>query len=164
MPKRIMSVSRLVKILVLTLALVNVAIAAQRPAEVEKGIGDQVYCMCGGCVTSLNTCPMQFCEVKEGMHSIIRADLEQGKTEPEILQDLVNRYGEKVLAAPPARGFNLTAWLLPGVGLLIGLFLAITIVRRWRKPTAEAAAPAGAPPVDESVLSAVEEEMKKYLD
>lgn len=159
-----MSASRLVKILVLTLALVNVAMAAQSPADIEKGIGDQVYCMCGGCVTSLNTCPMQFCEVKEGMHSTIRADLEQGKTEPEILQDLVNRYGEKVLAAPPARGFNLTAWLLPGVGLLIGLFLAITVVRRWRRRTAEAAAPAGAPPVDESVLSAVEEEMKKYLD
>lgn len=164
MPKRIMSASRLLKITVLSLALVNVAIAAQSPADIEKDIGNNVYCMCGGCVTSLNTCPMQFCEVKEGMHSIIRADLEQGKAEPAILQDLVDRYGEKVLAAPPARGFNLTAWLLPGVGLLIGLFLAITIVRRWRRPTAEAVAPAGAPPLDESVLSAVEEEMKKYVD
>lgn len=163
MPKRIMSASRLLKIVVLSLALVNVAMAAQSPAELEKDIGNNVYCMCGGCVTSLNTCPMQFCEVKEGMHSIIRADLEQGKTKPEILQDLVNRYGEKVLAAPPPHGFNLTAWLLPGIGLLIGLFLAITVVRRWRRPAAKAMVPAGAPPVDESVLSAVEEEMKKYV-
>jgi cytochrome c-type biogenesis protein CcmH/NrfF len=69
-----------------------------------------------------------------------------------------------VLAAPPAHGFNLTAWILPGVGLLIGLFLAIGIVRRWRRPAAQAAAPAGAPPVDENVLSAVEEEMKKYVE
>ena len=163
MPKRIMSASGLLKIVVLSLALVNVAMAAQSPAELEKDIGNNVYCMCGGCVTSLNTCPMQFCEVKEGMHSIIRADLEQGKTKPEILQYLVNRYGEKVLAAPPPHGFNLTAWLLPGIGLLIGLFLAITVVRRWRRPAAKAMVPAGAPPVDESVLSAVEEEMKKYV-
>lgn len=159
-----MPASRLIKILVLGLALVSVAMAAQSPAETEKDIGNNVYCMCGGCVTSLNTCPMQFCEVKAEMHKIIRTDLDQGKSESAIFQDLVNRYGEKVLAAPPARGFNLTAWILPGVGLLIGLFLAITVVRRWRRPASEMAPAAGGPPVDENVLSAVEEEMKKYVD
>jgi cytochrome c-type biogenesis protein CcmH len=158
-----MSVSRLVKSLVLVLALVSVAMAAQTPAQIEKDIGDKVYCLCG-CVTSLNTCPHPNCGVKDEMQRIIRTDLGQGKAEPAILQDLVNRYGEKVLAAPPAHGFNLTAWILPGVGLLIGLLLAIAIVRRWRRPAVRAGAPAGAPPVDENVLSAVEEEMKKYVD
>lgn len=159
-----MSVSRFVKILVLSLALVNVAMAAQTPAQVEKDIGDKVYCLCG-CVTTLNHCPHQNCEVKAEMKKIIRTDLSEGKAEPAILQDLVNRYGERVLAAPPARGFNLTAWILPGIGLLIGLFLAIAIVRRWRRPAVQAAAPSSdAPPVDDSVRSAVEEEMKKYVD
>lgn len=159
-----MSASRLVKILIVSLALTNVAIAAQTPAQIEKDIGNKVYCLCG-CVTTLNHCPMQFCEVKEKMHEIIRADLKQGKTEPEILQDLVNHYGEKVLAAPPAKGFNLTAWILPGIGLLIGLFLAITIVRRWRRPALQAAAPGSAsPPVDSDLRAAVEEEMKKFTD
>jgi cytochrome c-type biogenesis protein CcmH len=157
-----MSVSRPVKSLVLVLALVSVAMAAQAPSQIEKDIGDKVYCLCG-CVTSLNTCPHPNCEVKDEMLRIIRADLKEGKAEPAILQDLVNKYGEKVLAAPPAHGFNLTAWILPGVGLLIGLFLAIGIVRRWRRPAAQGAAPAGAP-VDENVLNAVEEEMKKYVD
>jgi cytochrome c-type biogenesis protein CcmH/NrfF len=158
-----MSASRLLKILALTLAVVNVAMAAQTPAQIENDIGNKVYCLCG-CVTSLNTCPHPNCEVKDEMLKIIRADLSEGKAEPAILQDLVNRYGEKVLAAPPAHGFNLTAWILPGVGLLIGLFLAIAIVRRWRRPASQLAAPAGSPPVDENVLSAVEEEMKKYID
>ena len=58
-----MSVSRLVKILVLSLALVNVAMAAQNPAQIEKDIGDKVYCLCG-CVTTLNHCPDLHCEVK----------------------------------------------------------------------------------------------------
>ena len=99
------------------------------------------------------------------MKKIIRTDLREGKAEPAILQDLVNRYGEKVLAAPPARGFNLAAWILPGLGLLIGLFLAIAIVRRWRRPAVQAAnSSTSAPPVDESVRSAVEEEMKHYVD
>lgn len=161
-----MSASRLVKILILSLALANVAMAAPTPAQIEKDIGNKVYCLCG-CVTTLNHCPMQFCEVKEKMHEIIRADLKQGKTEPEILQDLVNRYGEKVLAAPPAKGFNLTAWILPGIGLLIGLFLAITFVRRWRRPrpALQAAAPgSSSPPVDTDLRAAVEEEMKKFTD
>ncbi len=98
------------------------------------------------------------------MQKIIRADLSQGKTEPEILQDLVDRYGEKVLAAPPPHGFNLTAWILPSVGLLIGLFLAVTFVRRWLRPAVQAAALSGGAPPDESVRAAVEEEMKKYVD
>jgi cytochrome c-type biogenesis protein CcmH len=158
-----MSANRLLKILVLCLALVNVAMAVQTPAQIEKDIGNKVYCLCG-CVTSLNTCPHPNCEVKDEMLRIIRADLRQGKAEPAILQDLVDRYGEKVLAAPPAHGFNLAAWILPGIGLLIGLFLAIVIVRKWRMPAAQAAAPAGAPPVDENLRNAVEEEMKKYVE
>jgi cytochrome c-type biogenesis protein CcmH len=158
-----MSASRLLKVLVLCLALVDVAMAGQTPSGMEQDIGNKVYCLCG-CVTTLNHCPMLRCAEKEEIRAIIRADLSEGKAEPAILQDLVDRYGEKVLAAPPAHGFNLTAWILPGVGLLIGLFLAISIVLRWRRPAVQAVAPAGAPPLDENVLSAVEEEMKKYVD
>jgi len=158
-----MSAKQIVRVLVLGLALVNIAMAAQNPADIERDIGNKVYCQCG-CVTSLNTCPHLNCEVKAEMLKIIRAGLSQGKTEPQILQDLVDRYGEKVLAAPPPHGFNLTAWILPSVGLLIGLFLAVTIVRRWRGPAVQRTAPAGGPPMDDSVRAAVEEEMKKYVD
>lgn len=158
-----MPVSRLLKILVLGLALVNVAMAAQSPTQVEKDIGNKVYCLCG-CVTTLNHCPMLHCAEKEETRGIIRADLEKGMAEPAILQDLVNRYGEKVLAAPPAHGFNLTAWVLPGIGLLIGLLLAIAFVRKWRRPALQAAGGPAAPAVDDNVRSAVEEEMKKYID
>lgn len=147
--------------LILGLALANIAMAARSPEQAEKEIGNKVYCMCG-CVTSLNHCPHENCPVKSEMHKIIRTGLTEGKTEPAILQDLVARYGLKVLASPPAQGFNLTAWILPGVGLLLGLLLAITIVRRWRRPALQAATPAG--PVDDKVRAAVEEEMKKFVE
>ncbi len=153
-----MSGKGFIKVLVLSLALTNVAMAAESPAQIEHDIGTKVICLCG-CQASLNDCPMLHCEVKAEMHKIIRADLAQDKTEPAIIQDLVDRYGERVLAAPPARGFNLTAWILPGFGLLLGLFLAIAIVRRWRRPALQAAVPAS--PVDDSVRAAVEEEMRK---
>ena len=160
--RRTMSASRLLRIVVLGLALANVAFAAQTPSQLEKDIGNKVYCLCG-CATSLNTCPMLHCAEKEEEWQLIRADIAQGKAEPAILQDLADKYGEKVLAAPPPHGFNLTAWFLPGIGLLIGLFLAITIVRRWRRPAVQATA-APAAPVDDNLRSAVEDEMKKYVD
>ncbi len=154
-----MSSRRLLGALVLSVAIANVAMAAKSPEQIEKDIGNEVYCMCG-CVASLNHCPHENCPVKDEMHRIIRTDLAEGKGEPAILQDLVARYGQKVLAAPPPQGFNLTAWILPGLGLLLGLFLAISIVRRWRRPAPQAAIPAG--PADERVRAAVEEEMRKF--
>lgn len=162
-----MSVSRLLKILVLCLALANVAMAAGRSPEqinaLEIDISSKVYCMCG-CATALNRCPDLHCPVKAKMDGIIRTDLKEGKSEQAVLQDLVAIYGEKVLASPPPQGFNLTAWFLPGVGLLIGLFLAIIVVRRWRRPALQAAGPASTTPIDDNVRSAVEEEMKKFVD
>ena len=157
-----MSGSKLLKVLVLTLALLNVAMAAQAPSQIENEIGNKVYCLCG-CVTTLNHCPMLHCAEKEEVRAIISADVQKGVAEPAILQDLVNRFGEKVLAAPPAQGFNLTAWILPSVGLLIGLLLAIAFVRKWRRPAVHAAV-STASPMDQNVRSAVEEEMKKYID
>jgi cytochrome c-type biogenesis protein CcmH/NrfF len=65
----------------------------------------------------------------------------------------------QVLAAPPARGFSLTAWILPGVGLLAGLSLVVAVARRWRKPRI-ALAGADFKPLDPKLLAAVEEEMK----
>ena len=159
-----MSAKGLIQFLLLSLALGNVAMAAPTPAQIEKDIGNKVSCLCG-CQTSLNDCPHQTCAVKAEMHKIIRTDLAEGKTEPAIVQDLVDRYGERVLAAPPLHGFNLTAWIFPGLGLLIGLFLAITIVRKWRRPALQAAAPgSSSAPVDDNLRTAVEEEMKKYVD
>jgi cytochrome c-type biogenesis protein CcmH/NrfF len=90
---------------------------------------------------------------------IIEKEIAEGKDETTILQDLAIRYGVQVLAAPPTRGFSLTAWILPGLGLAFGLSFVVIIVRRWRKP---GPAPTGVPakPVDPNLLAALEEEMK----
>ncbi len=160
--KQAMSSRKLVGLLILNLAVGSIAMAATSPAQIEQAIGNKVYCMCG-CATALNHCPHPNCDVKTEMHRIIRTDLAAGKTEPVILNDLVAKYGIKVLAAPPAAGFNLTAWILPGVGLIIGLLIALTLVRRWRRPavaTATSATPAA--PVNDQLRAAVEEEMKKF--
>jgi cytochrome c-type biogenesis protein CcmH/NrfF len=111
-------------------------------------------------VATLNHCPHIDCATREEMKAAIQKEIAAGKDETAILQDLAIRYGVQVLASPPAKGFDLTVWILPGIGLLAGLALVVVIVRRWRKPVA-VSAPLASRPADPKVIAAVEEEIRK---
>ena len=123
-----------------------------------ESIGDQVMCLCG-CAATLNHCPHRDCATVAEVRPVIAREIAEGKNETTILQDLAIRYGVQILAAPPARGFSLAAWILPGVGLLAGLSLVVVLARRWRRPSPVSVANAAAP-LDPKLLAAVEEEMK----
>ncbi len=146
----------------MTMALLAAVARGTAPKPTVRSIGDQVMCRCG-CVTTMEQCPHKdnstyVCyPTWQEMKAVIQKDLAAGKDETAILQDLAIQYGVQVLAAPPQKGFNLTAWILPGLGLLAGLAVAVVLVRRWRVPRAPASA---ATPVDADLLAAVEEERK----
>jgi cytochrome c-type biogenesis protein CcmH len=129
--------------------------AASKPTV--KSLGDALICQCG-CNQTVNECNHYECPSQAEMRAMAAKEIAEGKSETAILQDFVLKYGVKVLASPPTQGFNVTVWILPGIGLLAGLALVVFIVRRWRMPAPETAAPA---PVDPKVLAAMEEEMKK---
>lgn len=124
-----------------------------------KEVGEALVCLCG-CNSVLNQCPHQTCGFHDEINALIAKEIAAGKDKPTIVGGLVERYGVQVLAAPPAEGFNLVAWILPGVALLAGLAIVALAVRRMRR-LASSSEPAPAPPVDPKVLAAVEEEMKK---
>ncbi len=75
------------------------------------------------------------------MRRIIAEQLAQGKTEAEIRQFFVERYGDWILYEPPARGLTLWVWLSPliGLGLLgYGLWRYLARVRaRVQAPIAD---------------------------
>ncbi len=133
--------------------------ADSAPPTVES-VSERVMCLCG-CVATLNHCPHPEteCSMRAEMTAAIKKDISAGKSESEILQAFVERYGVKVLAAPPGEGFNLAAWVLPGFGLILGLVCVFVIVRRWRQPAA-AAMSASPSTVDPKLLEAVEKEMR----
>jgi cytochrome c-type biogenesis protein CcmH/NrfF len=138
------------------------ALGVQPKTSLEK-VGSQVYCQCG-CVTTLNHCPHlpSQCQSRAEITGVILQGIHKGETEPAILQDLARRYGVQVLAAPPAKGFDLAAWVLPGFGLVIGLFAVLLVIKYLRdaprsKPVGEDV------PVDDKIMAAVEEEMKKAV-
>jgi cytochrome c-type biogenesis protein CcmH/NrfF len=72
----------------------------------------------------------------------------KGEADDLIIQDFVQEYGEKVLSAPPATGFNSIAWYIPGVAFAIGLGIVVTLIRLWRqRDVVRVATAASAPPV-----------------
>ncbi len=87
-------------------------------------------------------------EMAHQMRDLIRERLAAGDRPEQVTAYFVQRYGDWVLLAPPARGLNLVLWLAPFGAVAGGLVLVLTLVRRWRRPpvaaTAVAAATVGA--------------------
>ena len=145
-------------ILAASLFATSVVRAASSPTPTLEAIGNEVQCTCG-CNAPLNQCPHLECAEKAQMQALIKKEIADGKDETTILQDMSLRYGLAVLSTPPARGFNLSIWILPGLGLLVGLGIVVVIVRRWKHKPAPASF-ASAASHDPKILSAMEEEMK----
>ncbi len=74
-----------------------------------------------------------FSPAADRMRTEIRTMLTQGKSEGEILDFFVDRHGLQILAMPPARGFNLLAYLIPFLVAIAGVGLLFVAMRRWRR-------------------------------
>lgn len=59
-----------------------------------------------------------FSPAAEKMRRGIRAMLTVGKSKSEIIDFYVDQHGQAILARPPFTGFNMLAYLLPGVFML----------------------------------------------
>lgn len=60
----------------------------------------------------------------------IRRLLAEGKTNAEIFDFMVERYGEFALYRPRMSGITLLLWIAPGVFLLIGGFIVVRVLRK----------------------------------
>lgn len=102
--------------------------AAVTKAEV-KDISDELICYCGCANKVVATCG---CGTADMIESDIAQQLEAGKTKDDIIAAYVAVHGVQGLATPPARGFNLSAWIIPIAALLAGGLVIRTAVIRWR--------------------------------
>ena len=60
----------------------------------------------------------------------VKEQLLAGKSDAEILEYMSTRYGNYILFTPPMESSTAWVWILPGVAVLAGLFIAFRIVRR----------------------------------
>ena len=77
----------------------------------------QLHCQCG-CTLDVFTCRTTdfSCQVSPAMHRDVMALVDGGYSAQEIIDAFVSTYGERVLMAPPRSGFNILAWVSPGIG------------------------------------------------
>ncbi|HXJ97019.1 MAG TPA: cytochrome c-type biogenesis protein CcmH [Terriglobia bacterium] len=132
------------------------------PKTTPQAIEGSVICQCG-CNMTVSGCNHEGCGPKAEMEAMAEKEVASGKDTAAILQDFVLKYGTKVLATPPPSGFNLTVWILPICGGIIGLSLIVVLLRRWRRAQQSAAEATEPVPVDPDVMAEIEEEMKKVV-
>lgn len=70
-------------------------------------------------------------DLAQSMRSVVRDQLAEGKSPDEVKSYFVSKYGEWILLAPKARGFNVLAYALPVMVVLGGGVVIVLAVRRW---------------------------------
>jgi len=115
-------VSRLLAVVLASVALVGSAAAAGKPVQADL----EAEIVCPTCKTTLD---QSSSPIATRMKAFIRERIAAGDSASEIKAQLVGQFGPGVLAEPPKRGFDLLAWLLP-LGLL-ALGVAVVGVLAW---------------------------------
>lgn len=78
-------------------------------------------------------------EMAINMKHQVRALLERGYTEDQILDYFVRSYGQFVLLKPAFRGVNALVWILPILALAIGVVIVVSKVKKLEAQPASVA-------------------------
>jgi cytochrome c-type biogenesis protein CcmH len=128
--------------------------SAQEPRASLPDVEDEVMCPICGTLLEESQSPQA-----ERERELIRRLIGEGKDKEQIKDELVAEYGSNVLATPGGSGFDLVAWLVPGLAIALAAagigFLAVRSVRR--RPT-----PAAAPSLSPPDATRLEEDMSRY--
>ncbi|MBG54481.1 MAG: cytochrome C biogenesis protein CcmH [Chloroflexi bacterium] len=64
------------------------------------------------------------------MRFIVTKLVDEGKSDEEIKEYFVQRYGEVVLMEPSRKGLGLIAWTVPWIAFLFTIFMVIFFIRK----------------------------------
>jgi cytochrome c-type biogenesis protein CcmH len=119
---------RALLVVVAALALAAPAVASERHPTLTE-LEDQLMCpICAGeTLAQSDTAPAQ--RIKAHIQQRIR----QGWTRSQIIDEEVDIWGTRILAAPPKHGFDLLAWVLPLVGILGASAVVAFLAWRWSR-------------------------------
>jgi cytochrome c-type biogenesis protein CcmH len=124
--------------------LLAAAILPVRPARAatttDQEVAEALTCQCG-CGLTVANCNHPNCEFSVPTRHKIEAMLGRGMGRAEIIAYFRKQYGEKILSAPTTQGFNLLAWTMPFVALLLGAVLVVVVMGRWRSAPPSASIP-----------------------
>jgi cytochrome c-type biogenesis protein CcmH len=136
------------------------ALAAPDPAALEKEAKAIEALLIAPCCWSQQVSLHQSPAADE-IKQAVRRMLSDGQTRQHILDSYVAQYGERILAEPPARGFNLLLYVAPWVFLAASVWLVVVVVRKLRAPAAAPAAEAPAATVSDDEAERIDDELRK---
>jgi cytochrome c-type biogenesis protein CcmH len=121
----------------------SAALAAGCPRTSLSSVEDDVMCVVCGTPLALATDAPQ----ADRERALIQSLVDQCKSKDQIKDRLVAEYGSRVLATPKDSGFDLAAYLVPALAVVLGLGAVGTAAFQWRRvrrdaPPEEAAVPA----------------------
>jgi cytochrome c-type biogenesis protein CcmH len=151
--------------IVVALALALLAPAGAAASEQHPTLNElENEVMCPVCNTTL---AQSDSDAARAIKRVIRGEIAAGWTKSRIKNELVRQYGESILAAPPKKGFNLLAWVLPLVGLVAGAALLGAAAWRWSRareaePPLPVTSPNGRGPLDPALERRVDDELARF--
>jgi cytochrome c-type biogenesis protein CcmH len=119
-------------------------------ADVE----DEVMCPICGTTLQLSQSPQADRE-----RAFIQRLIAEGRTKEEIQDALVAEYGPEVLALPESEGFDLAAWLVPGLAILAAAVGIVVGLWRWRRARCDAPA---TPALDPAEGERLDSDLARY--
>lgn len=140
----------------LTLLLSAGTATAATPRTTLHAMEEQVMCVVCKTPLAVANGPQADAERQE-----ILALIAQGKTEAQIKAALVQAYGDRVLALPPDKGFDLAVYLIPIGAVALALVLLALALPRWRRRSPPPAAAAG-PALSAEDARRLDEDLARY--
>jgi cytochrome c-type biogenesis protein CcmH/NrfF len=95
-----------------------------------QDLEESLTCQCG-CGLTVHACNHLHCPSAGPLREEIRAQMALGKSKAEILAYFKGKYGEKILSSPTTTGFNLVAWAMPFVLMILGGLIVGVAIMRW---------------------------------
>ncbi len=113
--------------------------------------------MCPICGTTLQ---LSQSPQAERERAFIQRLIDQGATKDEVKDALVAEYGDEVLAVPESEGFDLAAWIVPGLAIALAAIAIFIGLRRWRRSGRDA--PPTAKPEDAADGDRLDADIARY--
>lgn len=120
---------------------INESVAAADPVAEKRlqALAAELRCL----VCQNQTIADSNAELAQDLRREVRTMIQAGQSDQQIIDFMVNRYGDFVLYRPPVKGLTLLLWGGPIALLLLGLFGLVRHLRR-RNQTLAAQAPVSA--------------------
>lgn len=137
------------------------ATAADCPKTTLAAVEAEVMCpVCGTPLGLASEAPQANRE-----RALIQRLIDRCRSKEEIKDVLVAQYGPGVLALPEPEGFNLSAYLVPGLAVLLAAIGIAVAARRWRRggtPPPGGSDPAANAPADPAAAKRLDIDLERY--